>query len=92
MSSSAVSSVKADHDQSHTVIVHVNEQPVEVPAPKATGLEIKQGAVNAHLQVQLDFVLSEERHNGDTRIIGDGDNVTVNKESRFLLVPPDDNS
>jgi hypothetical protein len=92
MTISAVSSTQVEHGQSHTVVVHVNEQPVEIPAPNATGLEIKQAAVNAQLPVQVDFVLSEERHNGDARIVGDTDVVTVNKESRFLLVPPDDNS
>lgn len=76
----------------HTVTVHVNEKPVEVPAPKATGLEIKQAAMNAGLPVQLDFVLSEEEQNGTTRIVGDGDEVTVNKNSRFLAIAPDDNS
>lgn len=76
----------------HTVTVLVNEKPVEVPAPKATGLEIKQAAVNAGLPVQTDFVLSEEEHNGTTRIVGDEDEVTVNKNSRFLAIAPDDNS
>ena len=92
MSSPVVSSKEHGHDHQHTVLVHVNERPVEVPAPKATGLEIKTAAIAAHLPVQLDFVLSEERRNGDARIVGNDDVVTVNKESRFLMVPPDDNS
>lgn len=79
-----------DHD--HTVTVHVNNRPVEVPAPKATGLQIKQAAVAAGLPIQLDFVLSEEVSPGRTRIVGDNDEVTVNRKSRFLAIAPDDNS
>src|SRR3954454_7128866 len=92
MSSPVASSKEQEKDHKHTVVVHVNERPVEVPAPKATGLEIKKAAIAAGLPVQLDFILSEERRNGDAKIIGDKDEVTVNKESKFLLVPPDDNS
>ena len=76
----------------HTVVVHVNNKPVEVPAPKATGHQIKEAAVRAGLPVQVDFVLSIERPNGRTEIVGDNDTVTVNKNTRFILIAPDDNS
>lgn len=91
---SAPITTKADHGHpnQHTVTVLVNEKPVDVPAPKTTGLEIKQAAMNAGLPVQLDFVLSEERPNGDTDIVGDKDEVSVNKNSKFLAIAPDDNS
>lgn len=92
MSSPIVTSVEHGSAQPRTVTFHVNERPVEVPAPNATGLQIKDAAIAAHLPVERDFVLSEERHGGDTKIVGNADVVTVNRHSRFLLVPPDDNS
>lgn len=92
MSTSLDATSKPDKPAAHTVQVTLNGEPVEVPAPKATGLEIKQAAIAAGLPVQLDFVLSQERPNGDTKIVGNEDEVVVNKTSKFVLVPADDNS
>jgi hypothetical protein len=92
MSAPITTAAERGRPNPHTVTVLVNEKPVNVPAPKVTGLEIKQAAMNAGLPVQLDFVLSEERPNGDTDIVGDEDEVTVNKNSKFLAIAPDDNS
>ena len=92
MNTSVDATKKPDTPTARTVAVIVNEKAVEVPAPKATGLEIKQAAMAAGLPVQLDFVLSEERNNDNAKIVGDEDTVVVNKNSRFVLVPPDDNS
>lgn len=78
--------------QNHTVIIHVNNKAVEVPAPKATGGQIKEAAIAQGLSIKLDFVLSEERPNGDTEIVGDNDYVTVNPQSKFVAIAPDDNS
>jgi Multiubiquitin len=80
------------HPHGYAVTVLVNEKPVAVSGPKVTGLQIKEAAVAAQLPVDLEFVLSEEDKHGDTTLIGNGDEVHVNKHSRFLLVPPDDNS
>jgi len=44
------------------------------------------------VNIQLSFVLSEELPNRKTKIIGDNDEVTVNKNSKFVAVAPDDNS
>lgn len=92
MSAPITTATDHGHPNPHTVTVLVNEKPVDVPAPKTTGLEIKRAAVNAGLPVQLDFVLSEERPNGNTDIVGDEDEVTVTKHSKFLAIAPDDNS
>jgi hypothetical protein len=83
----------AQHPQPapHLVEVHVNEQPVQVPH-KTTGIAIKQAAIAQGVKIQLDFILSEERGQGKDRIIGDNDEVEVNRHSRFLAVAPDDNS
>lgn len=76
----------------HDVAITVNEKVVTVRGPKATGLEIKQAAIAQELSIQIDFVLSEEHPNGRTQIVRDHDEVTVNKNSRFVAIPPDDNS
>lgn len=81
------------HPRVHTVMIHVNNEPVEVEGPKRTGLEIKEAAISQGVpDVELDFVLSKEMGQGRTNIVGDTDEVVVNKKSRFLLVAPDDNS
>ena len=74
------------------VTVTVNEKAVEIAGPKATGLEIKQAAIAQGVNIQLSFVLSEELPNRKTKIVGDNDEVTVNKNSKFVAVAPDDNS
>jgi hypothetical protein len=76
----------------HLVTITVNEKPVEIEGPKATGLEIKQAAIAQGVKIELSFVLSEELPNRKTKIVGDTDVVTVTKHSRFVAVAPDDNS
>lgn len=76
----------------HEVEITVNEQAVTIAGPRVSGLEIKQAAINAGVAIQADFVLTEELPNNKTKVVGDGDIVTVNKNSRFLAVAPDDNS
>ena len=79
-------------DKQHLVTVTVNEKAVEIAGPKATGLEIKQAAIAQDVNIQLSSVLSEELPNRKTKIVGDNDEVTVNKNSKFVAVAPDDNS
>jgi hypothetical protein len=76
----------------HQVTITVNERPVTIDGPRVTGLEIKQAAIAQDVPIQLDFLLSEELENRRTRLVGDGDIVTVNKNSRFVAIPNDDNS
>jgi len=76
----------------HLVEISVNERPVSVQGPRTTGLAIKEAAIEQGVAIQLDFVLSEELGGDRTKIIGDGENVTVNPHSKFLAVPNDDNS
>jgi hypothetical protein len=78
--------------QEHLVEIHVNNRAVEVLGPKTTGAAIKAAAINAGLPIKPDFVLIEERPNGDGETIGDDDPVTVNPQSKFIAVAPDDNS
>lgn len=76
----------------HTVTIVVNNQSVTVPAPKATGLQIKQAAIDAGVQIQVGFVLYERLANGRQKAVGDADEVTVNSQSDFVAVDGDDNS
>jgi antitoxin (DNA-binding transcriptional repressor) of toxin-antitoxin stability system len=76
----------------HEVVITVNEKPVTVTGPKVTGLQIKEAAIAQGVQISMDFQLSEELPNGRTRIVGDADEITVNKHSRFDAVAGDDNS
>jgi hypothetical protein len=79
-------------DQRHLVEITVNGSNVTVQGPRATGLEIKQAAIDQGVKIGLDFLLSEELGDRKTRIVGDSDVVTVNKKSAFVAVAPDDNS
>ncbi len=76
----------------HAVEITVNERPVTVEGPRLTGLHIKEAAIAQGVSIALDFVLSEELEHGRTKIVGDRDEVTVTKHSRFDAVAPDDNS
>jgi len=76
----------------HKVTITVNERPVPIDGPRVTGLEIKQAAIAAGLEIALDFLLTEELAAGRARVVGDSDPVTVNRNSRFDAVAGDDNS
>jgi hypothetical protein len=76
----------------HEVTIAVNTKPVVVDGPRVSGLEIKVAAIAQGVAIEPDFLLSEELPNGETRIVGDNDTVTVNKNSKFTAVAGDDNS
>lgn len=73
------------------VEISVNGQPVMVPH-RVMGLQIKETAIAQGVNIKADFILSEERRNGRDQIIGDAEEVSVQPGSRFMAVPPDDNS
>ena len=73
------------------VTILVNEHEVTVPR-LTTGLGIKEAAISQGVKIQTDFILSEERPNGTTKIIGDAEEVRVHPGSRFVAIPNDDNS
>lgn len=76
----------------HTTTITVNDRPVEIHKPRVTGLEIKGAAIAAGLPITIEFLLTEELSGGRSRVVGDQDTVTVNKNSRFDAVAGDDNS
>lgn len=76
-----------------SVQILVNEKFVHMPDHKASGLEIKQSAIEQGVSIELDFILSELiGASGKTRIIGDEDLVKLNKNSEFVGIAHDDNS
>ena len=76
----------------HSVTITVNNKTVEIVGPRVTGFQIKEAAIAQGVQIEVDFQLSQELPSGETRIIGDTDVVTVNKNSVFTAVAGDDNS
>src|SRR5437899_245419 len=76
----------------HLVTITVNEKPVRIAGPKATGLQIKEAAIAQGVEIKIDFVLSEELGDRRTRIVGDNEEVAVHEHSRFVAIPNDDNS
>ncbi len=83
---------QAAKDRSRDIEITVNNRPVRVQDKQITGLEIKQAAVKQGVPIQLDFLLSEHLKHGEARIIGDADEVKVDKHSKFTAVAGDDNS
>ncbi|MYQ30528.1 multiubiquitin domain-containing protein [Streptomyces cellulosae] len=78
--------------KAHKVTITVNNKAVKVAGPRVTGLQIKEAAIAQGVQIDVDFQLSQELPSGETRIVGDADVVTVNKNSVFTAVAGDDNS
>ncbi len=76
----------------HTVTITVNDQPVQIDGPKATGRQIKQAAIASGVAIDLGFILSLELGNRRTRIIGDDEEIAVHPNQAFVAVAPDDNS
>ncbi|NWJ40966.1 MAG: hypothetical protein HXX12_08335 [Geothrix sp.] len=81
-----------DPKPTHEVIILVNENPVKMVAHKANGAEIKAAAIAQGVQIQQDFLLSEELGAQRSRVVGDVDEVPLHKDQRFIAVAPDDNS
>lgn len=73
--------------------MHVNTKPVDLASHKVTGLEIKKAAIAQGVEIQLDFLLTEEAH-GDhpARTIADNKKIEVTKKSEFTANSEDDDS
>lgn len=78
---------KDDH-----VRITVNGKFVVLPDKHATGESIKQAAIAAGVEIQMDFVLSEVLPNGEQKIIPNDKHVTVKDGDEFWAIPGDDNS
>ena len=75
-----------------TVTVEVNDHKVKMPAGPATGLEIKQAAIEQDVKIELNFVLQMQLPNGSSKVIGDDDKVQLTEHLAFTAIAPDDNS
>jgi len=84
--------IQHEDKKQRLVEITVNGRTVRISGPMTTGLAIKQAAIAQGVNIQLDFVLSEEIGERRTKVIGDKDDVTVHPHSKFIAVAPDDNS
>jgi hypothetical protein len=76
-----------------TVTVTVNTKPVRLPSHRVTGLEIKQHAIAQGVQIEADFLLTWEAHDGHpARSVDNGETITVTKHSVFSANDGDDDS
>ncbi|MFZ5676733.1 MAG: multiubiquitin domain-containing protein [Pseudomonadota bacterium] len=75
-----------------TIFVNGEKNPVKITRGDHKGIEIKQAAIEQGVKIQLDFILSLEKANGDTDIIGDNDPVKVKEGQHYTAVADDDNS
>jgi hypothetical protein len=83
---------QAEKGRHHTIEITVNNRLVQVEDKRLTGLEIKEAAIAQGVPILLDFLLSEQLKHGETRVVGDSDEVKVDKHSKFTAVAGDDNS
>jgi hypothetical protein len=64
----------------------VNEKPVLVPRHRLTGLEIKRAAIEQEVPIHFEAVLNLEHEHGRIRIVGDEEEIFVNRHDSFLAV------
>jgi hypothetical protein len=76
----------------HKVTITVNFKPVSFIVRHATGLEIKQAAIEQGVKIQLDFVLFRDKGHGRRDPIRDDQSVDLEQGEKFEAVPGDDNS
>ena len=74
------------------VDVTVNDKPVVLVGIKQTGASIKKAAIDDHVNIKEDFVLSIELGDGKTKLVGDDEYIEVHDGQRFLAIENDDNS
>lgn len=72
--------------------IEVNGHKVEMPAGPATGLEIKEAAIRQGVNIQPNFVLQVQLPNGEVKIVGDDDKVSLSEYLIFTAIAADDNS
>ena len=74
------------------VTIEVNTHKVKMPAGPASGLEIKEAAIDQGVKIDVTFVLQLQLPNGSARVIGDDDKVPLSDHLAFTAIAPDDNS
>ena len=79
-------------DGGKTVEIEVNDQKVKMVEGPASGLEIKQAAVDQGISIQTNFILQLHLPNGSSKVIGDDDKVDLSEHLAFTAIAADDNS
>ena len=75
------------------VTVAVNGEPVELPAHRVSGLEVKEAAIAQGVPIKLDFELTWEAHeNQPEQNVTDDEKITVTKHSEFTAVDNEEDS
>jgi hypothetical protein len=75
------------------VTVKVNGDPVELPAHRVSGLEIKEAAIAQGVPIKLDFELTWEAHDKKPeQNVTDDEKITVTKHSEFTAVDNEEDS
>ena len=69
------------------ITLHVNEKPVKIHGPKATGERSKKVAIEQGIHIELSFFLWEELPDGNVRRVQDHEEVDVNYHKRFTATP-----
>lgn len=72
--------------------VKVNGTQVVFHKCAVTGLEIKEAAIKAGAPLELGFILQLEVRDGEARVVGDDETVTLRPHMCFTAIRPDDNS
>jgi hypothetical protein len=80
-----------DHEKEKAIEIIVNKKTVTVTKHKITGLEVKQAAIDAGVQIQLTHQLALIKEK-KRQIIGDTDEVKVENGTTFVATASDDNS
>ena len=79
-------------DDLKVIEIEVNDHKVKMPEGPATGLEIKQAAVDQGVSIQTSFVLQLHLPNGSSKVIGDNDKIQLSEHLAFTAIAADDNS
>jgi len=79
------------NDKVITIVINENWS-VELCGNIQTGLSIKDAAVEQGVPIDSSFVLSVERGNGQNKIFGDEDKISIHNGLVFHAIPDDDNS
>jgi hypothetical protein len=88
-----MASAAPEAQETKPVTVTVDTKPVKLPSHRVTGIEIKREAIAQGVEIELDFELIEEAHDGKPeRKITDEQEVTVTKESKFLANDTEEDS
>ena len=79
-------------DDLKVVEIEVNDHKVKMHEGPATGLEIKQAAIDQGVSIQTSFVLQLHLPNGSSKVIGDKDKIQLSEHLAFTAIAADDNS